>query len=891
MAVCNPTTVEKEQRIKEIDNLFDSWLKKDNIKKRFTYNGFYDLNASMASFEKLMSQRLELPFDFDTPFQAHHFRRMKVEMNAYNNALGGKFGDFIFAVPEGLSKQDPVSRHFYTKLNEILGHERVNVSTIMEHSKKMMNHLFEAYISENQASGGLTARVLGPKRGNKAIKELRGIRDELVNQDATDQTFSKFVEKMEKFIESDGGITVRQFRDLIQMNNLEFQTALSGKDKRVYNSHVVQAVKEAKKMMANMGHVYINGLNQFKKLIALKYINSSNTQNAKIQNPTAKRMIERVEDYVSKMERLIDPDKKKDYKQWAESGGYFPHTQFESIVEIKSKISKAIDSNMKTKNSNFEGVIKDIFDTIDLKAVPDHVKDRNVSLKKFWEVDPSFVINEYGHQAVQFNKMIHTQVQYLRALKNIPQSDLNFVKGLKRFIDEEYTVFTEGIKGRSNWTNNAVLALTAYQTARTMGLNFTGGVKNWLSAAHFYSRVGYKSLFDTASSYNADKTFRDTMDRVESKQGFRFKDAARELYNEGMISRTDYESGQYRFDPETGKLLKGNDLLKDALIDAGQWTLDKALIFHRITENNSRKWMFRTAFYKKYTSLIDNGYDTVKAEKFAQNFALQMVNSFAYEYAKHAKAKIVRGFGKTVEEFENGSITRKLADSALGATTEVAFQLMHYPLSLIETQTSQFKGSIKAVLAKQGLSESADMQYFARYAGTSLMVALTSALLNTNLFNLFENETQQRITRVIDDLTEYDNPDKGTFGLLSEFTGPTIGHLKYLMIAAGIIDLDESTLNKILFGNVDFSNPNDKQTELYNAYQYSTAWGVFKNKIKPSLEAGRGGRDLFTHYFKAYPSTWTKKGHEMIWGKKAKKNRKSQESQAIKVLEGMLRGR
>ena len=183
------------------------------------------------------------------------------------------------------------------------------------------------------------------------------------------------------------------------------------------------------------------------------------------------------------------------------------------------------------------------------------------------------------------------------------------------------------------------------------------------------------------------------------------------------------------------------------------------------------------------------------------------------------------------------------------------------------------------------------MQYFARYAGTSLLVSLASVLGNSNLFNIFENETQERLTRVITDLTEYDNPDRGTFGLLSEFTGPTIGTLKYAAIAAGIIDLEHNDLNKILFGNVDFGDPDDRHAEMYNAYQYSTAWGVMKNKTWPAVKSGRG-RDLFTHYLKLYPSSFTKSGHEMVFGpqKKKKKRQPADNSAAISVLEGMLRG-
>ncbi len=110
-------------------------------------------------------------------------------------------------------------------------------------------------------------------------------------------------------------------------------------------------------------------------------------------------------------------------------------------------------------------------------------------------------------QAAQFNKMISTQITYLDALKNLPKSDTQFQKGLRRFIDEEYTVFTQGTSGRPDWANKAVTTLNAFQTARTMGLNITGAVKNAASAIHFYSRVGISALNNTRKAVNSDKEF------------------------------------------------------------------------------------------------------------------------------------------------------------------------------------------------------------------------------------------------------------------------------------------------------------------------------------------------------------------------------------------------
>ena len=330
--------------------------------------------------------------------------------------------------------------------------------------------------------------------------------------------------------------------------------------------------------------------------------------------------------------------------------------------------------------------------------------------------------------------------------------------------------------------------------------------------------------------------------------------------------------------------------LADKLKSAGKWTLDNGLVFHRLTENSQRKWMFRTALHKKYTQLVNDGYSPDKAKQFSTAYALKMVNSWAYEYAAHAKAKAVRGEWRTIEEIEGGKIVRKMQGGA-GAMSEVAFHLLHYPMSLMETHYDALKGIHKSLLARQGL-QSEEIQYAMRYAIASGGVALASVLTNTDFSNVLENESVDRMQRVVADLTQYDNPDRGTFGLMGEFTGPTLGTIKHLMIANEIIDIDDNTLNKILFGNVDFADPNDSMAERFNAYQWSTFWGTTKNKIAPAIAAGRG-RDLLTHYLKLYPNTWTKKSHEFIFGKKSKKRKKrgvpTNVDRALAVLEGMRR--
>ena len=876
MGLCNATTKTKQDRMDAMSNMYNYWISKRHIVDRFTDGRLgYNAEGSAKNMKFLIEQRLEKPWDSDSPLTDADYRRIKVEIDAYDKALSGNFANFAFLVPEGISKQDPTSRKFYLKLNQILDYERVQINKVLSSNSYIADHMLDAYISE---FGGTK------RKGDKAMQELRDLRKEMSNADPNEHVQMEFINKIEEFVNSDKGKTIKQFIDLVHMDNNTFKEARKPSyrneqgDLVNFNSHVYKAVEKARENLKSMSGVYTNGLLGLQKIIALKYTNSPDIKAARA-NKNANRMIEIIDESIT------------DIQKGTERGGYFPQVQFETMLQIKEKLSKAMNSNLANKDYAFSDMVDNVIAKIDINKIPAHAQKKNPLLEKYWEKDPLMVLKEYGDQASQFNKMINTQITYLEALKNLPKSDTEFQRGLRRFIDEEYTVFTQGTSGRPDWANRAVTTLNAFQTARTMGINITGAVKNAASAIHFYSRVGLGSLNAARKAMAHDMQFQDMVKKAEEESGFLFTDAAKELYTEGLITRKDFESGKINFDPLTGKIMMENTPYQDILKKAGKWTIDKGLFFHRLTENSQRKWMYRTALHRKYTQLVNDGYAPDKAMTFSKEYALKMVNSWAYEYAAHAKSKAVRGEWRTVEQIEGSTVSKKLIQGSAGALSEVSFHLLHYPMSLMESHYDALKGVHKSLLARQGLA-SEEIQYAMRYAGVAGLTALASALTNTDLTNILENETVDRISRIVGDITEYDNPDRGTFGLMSEFTGPTLGSIKHIMIANEIIDIEANDLNKILFGNVDFSDPNDEMSERFNAYQWSTFWGTTKNKIYPALQAGRG-RDLLTHYLKLYPSTWTKTGHEMIFGKKAKKRKKKKYStnvdQALAVLESMRR--
>ena len=429
---------------------------------------------------------------------------------------------------------------------------------------------------------------------------------------------------------------------------------------------------------------------------------------------------------------------------------------------------------------------------------------------------------------------------------------------------EEYLVANDvGKEQRPEWVNSTVRIVNGFQTARTMGLNVTGGVKNAGSVVHFLSKVGRKAIVGSKQAYNGNQKLRTIVDRVEQEAGFLFTPGESAILMEGLVGRDGYKRSDLKFDQSKGQYVYRDESVRDLIDKSANKTLGTLLTFHRWTENGQRRFMFRTSFIQKYQELIaTSNLEPRVAERFAKNFALKMVNGWAYEYAPFAKNKYVRGDGYIVDEIGE---TYVVANHLKPVSQRIAFHLLHYPMSLLETHISELKGAGQSI--KAGNFDSPEMRYLMNYAGVFGMIQLGSILMNANLNNILENETLNRISRIYRDLYDYDNDDRATFGLLSEVTGPTVGHLKYLSIVSGLTKLD-TPAKKILLGNVDYTDDTEA-TRRYRDYQYSTEFGRFKHKTWKALRDGRSS-DLFYNYLLLYPEPWIKSARKKIGLKKSK---------------------
>jgi len=85
---CNIAHRTKEERMQEMEKVWAHWSNKGNIKQRFSYDGKHIEDASAENMKWFIEQRLQKPFDSDSPLTDGDYRRIMVEIDSFDRALG-----------------------------------------------------------------------------------------------------------------------------------------------------------------------------------------------------------------------------------------------------------------------------------------------------------------------------------------------------------------------------------------------------------------------------------------------------------------------------------------------------------------------------------------------------------------------------------------------------------------------------------------------------------------------------------------------------------------------------------------------------------------------------------------------------------------------------------
>jgi len=846
------------ERNKDFEDIVKHWNSKAIIRKHLGEiggNKAEDLHAE-TYLNDVAEHLFRLPFNSDFKFSQGMVNRMKREIdNIEGNYKSGKIGVFrkYFYVPDAIANKSPVTRMFYENVNMAINYERNNMDQYLSYSKSISKHIRNALISETGMS---------KKEVKKYQNRMQELETKILSAGTEDNT-SEYYREYTDLFNQNGGKVIEDYIKLMEMDKNTY-SAESGK----YSRDTRLAVEESRELLDRMGKVMLNGLERMENVVKMTY-------DSPILPKNARNYIKRIKEARERIKVGMD------------RGGYLPHYVLDSVVEMNYRMRGLMEAkDVNSKNKAVETLIGRI-ETM----IPDQAKGRNENINNIWAKNPFFILTQYSKDVIAFNKINFIQEQYIPAMRRMQKEDVDieFVRDMRHFIDDTFQIATKGLMERPDWVNATVRGLMAVETLKSMGLSVTGAIRNGASAAYFFTQNGVLSAARAVGKYHSH--YEGTLSEIEKEQGFKFKEAGRELVAEGLIPSEGVNVSDIKYDPIKNTVsYRDKGVLKklDPRID---WAVGKSLMFHRFTENATRQWMFRIAWVEAYETL--NGHSVVDAAKFkdpgsankkaiermATKFAIKAVNTFAFEYAAHAKARAIGGTAPRSTELSADGKPKMQAKDYNTALGELAFQFMHYPMSFLNLQSKIVKGSYDALLS--GQYDAPELKQALRFAGIYTAVQALSLATNLDLTNTLENDTVERLQDLAEYFTGDDEKLERKRGMVNDFSGPIVGDMLYALNMFQLYKMPDNEWAKMLTGYIDYYgkgdvpdwvNPKKKidteeKRNMWNRMNVELA--RWRTKNIPALRDGRG-IDIIRHELGWYPRSEIKEGRKTV-NKYAKK--------------------
>ena len=849
------------ERNEEFESIIKHWNSKSVIKKylgEIGGNKAEDMHSEIY-INDVTEHLFKIPFNSDFKFTKGMVNRLKREIDSIEgNYKGGKLGVFrkYFYVSDAIANKSPVTRMFYENTNLAINYERNNMDAYLSHSKAVSTHIRNALVNRSDMS---------KREAKQYLKKMQELETKILRSGTADNTNEYYREYNDLFNEH-GSDVINEYIELMQMNKATYQ-----KEKGKYSRDVRLAVEESTVLLDKMGGVLINGLSRMENVVKQMY-------DSPLLPKTARRYIERIS------------EARKKIKDSIEDGGYLPHYLLDNIVELNYRMRGIMEAkDVGSKDKAMNRILSQI-ETM----IPDQAKSRNELLNNIWAKNPFFILTQYSKDVIAFNKINYIQEQYIPAMRRMQKEDVDlpFVEDMRNYIEDSFQISTEGLMERPDWVNAAVRSIMAVETIKSMGLSVTGAIRNGASAAYFFTQNGLVSATQAVKKYNSH--YKKILGEIEAEQGFEFTEAGKELIAEGLIPSEGVNVSDIKFDPITQKVsYRDKGILKklDPKIDTA---VGKSLMFHRFTENATRKWMFRIAWVEAFETLkghniVDQSSyktaekadiaNTQKLERMATRFAVKAVNSFAFEYAAHAKARAVGGTAPLSTELGTDGKPKMQSRDYATAVGELGFQFLHYPMSFLNLQSKILKGAYDAALSGQwgkGETLAPEIKQVLRFAGIYATVQALSIATNLDLTNTLENDTVERIKDLAEYFTEDEEDLKGRKrGMVNDFTGPIVGDMLYALNMFQMYKMPDAEWAKMLTGYIDYYgegdvpswvNPKkkidtDEKRNMWNRLNVEFARLMTKNI--PAVRDGRG-IDILRHELGWYQRPHVKEGRETV---------------------------
>ena len=825
---------------------------------------------------ELSMQTIEKPFDPFLPVTKNEYARLNLRIDRLNRQIGeGKLTwfDTIFKPKQAVANRYPEISYMINKLSKAANFERTQNINYMVGIDAVSKDLTAALLEADAISkGDVTMMKFGKQ--NPYLKELDGLWEELITARYTGDT-----KKMQGVNSRLTEVVSREADGVLDklINYVEKNKSTDADGKRI-SLNIQRAGDGIRKFFDNMGDVTISGLRESMNTLSTLYFGSENPTEQQLATPLGERWSRSkkgVDDTISVIEekKLVNTQAGLEKKMKEDPNyvfkGYFPHYLITEFSKLRDVINKTVKTETELSDqaetlptdrrmellTSVDALVAQFGDPSQLK----HTRGRLAEgLDNAWHKNPIGVMKRYAQDAIAFNKIHHVKSAYLKVIKNIKGSteEIDFPRRMRKYIDEIYSTSTRGYADRDPLVNGIVRAITAAEFASKLGFGVTSAVRNFLSANHYLAAVGYKTWNEAMNTYRSNTQLADTINKIELKQGFKFRESNLAAITEGLLPSTGVDRKSIDYNEFTEEIVYKQSGVWKSLDKAAAKATGKLAIFHAIGENMIRKNMFRTSWIMTYQKLKEapefeatRSRGDAELRDIATNAALVTVNTYAYEYAAFAKAPAIGG---TTKNF--------------GAAGQVLGQFMHYPMSFLTQQTNMLRKAGESISV--GDYKSPEVLASIRYAGIYAFVHLLSGAINLDLTHLLENDTAERIKDLALFLgAENDEEREKVFhgsGPLTQFVGgPAVSDAIFYGNYMGLYRMPENDFAQLILGYSDMYDKKDKEKKERLISTLSVQAGKMINKDWPALTSGNA-EEILRHELGLYPRAWTK---EHFYGK------------------------
>ena len=852
---CAPIDTKTAEQLNELRKLFDGKKMRDiDGRQQFVGNKIRDTYTSTSeSFGKKMFDEIvwratyKPAVDNFNGFTDGDFRRIKNEIIKESKKLNNpRLGvlERLFGVKRGVMSKFAVTSWMNKNINIATNYERTQYSHYIGANIAISKFLRTAIIAKDGQSKF--------RPGIKTVKQLENIERKLTLE-LTNPKSQESIERVEKIrdemfelFKTKGGEVINEFREYLETSPTVIGREKIGENevgKPIYkektrvlkttedgnlvpfSNNVELAGKIARDTLDKMGRVMVNGLEQHKKVVRLAFVNSSSSD----------ALIGRVGERVKKYEERIDENIKA-INEGIKGGDYYPHYLMESFMKIENIMEqnrKDLINDYEKNLTSLENILSNVRQNL---GTPKSSKHRKNQPYDNYMKNPLGALRKYSLDAISFNRVNYIRQIYLQGIQRLPKN-AEASEALRKYIDDVFTLAESGYTERPAWVNKTVRVLTGYEFLSKIGFGIGTAARNTMSGLYYLQSVGNREFIKYLAEWNRPENdiVRKKIKQVEEEQGFKFEDMSSPLFTEGLLPTEGVRvrdvdivpgrDGELKLSYKDGNVWKAIDTTMSSATGAGA-------IFQKVTENFLRKHMFRFSYKDKYNQLIRGELKEAEADKRARQYALDIVNKYAFEYSASQKAPIIGGTSKNI-----------------GAVGQVAGQFFHFPFSFLQMQSEVLRKSKDAAIAKQW--DSPDLFIPLKFAALYNFTTLMSGVFNADFHTLIENDSVERIKDIYDVVNgEEDVKGRG-------YIGPAVGDLFFLATLNDFIQLPDNAVKDLIVGYNDAYELTDdeKKSRLLSTLNVEVSkWATRNSK---ALQNGTIW-NVMMHEFGLYPKGWTR---------------------------------